>query len=78
MENENLPGPVHIIGVKAEPGTLGTVLNDQKREIDGLYRAQRLLRAVSLLQFGFDLGGSKEVRIEYTGLICNDFELLGS
>ena len=29
-----------------------------------------------LLQFGFDTGGLTEVRIEYTELICNDFELL--
>jgi|APLow6443716910_1056828.scaffolds.fasta_scaffold76728_2 hypothetical protein len=29
-----------------------------------------------LLQFGFDTDGPTEVKIGYTELICNDFELL--
>jgi hypothetical protein len=31
-----------------------------------------------LLLFGFDFGGLTEIRIGYTGSICNDFELLDS
>jgi hypothetical protein len=33
-------------------------------------------RRLTFLQFGFDTNGPPEVRIGYTELICNDFNLL--